>query len=169
MIADGFDYGDGFTLGEPWSWTQWKSLDGRWVDKVSGFGYTKRCRRPMTEAEKQAEKAKDEKVKDQMIRINIPVHYQPGDPTCTAHLPVSELARVAQLPEVVAEVERQRKARTVDRMDWFWYHGTIRRCSGVSTSGPQLTDNQGSTLCVSECHKINDPAFIAFLEAGVTP
>ena len=169
MIVDGFDYGDGWTKatapGPLVEWLsesrEWKSRPGIHLQLFRGEKY----RRPMTDAEKQAEKAKEEKVKGPSIIVD--VFDSPHWPKTEMRL--NEAARIAQLPEVMAEVERQRKARTVDRMDWFWYHGTIRRCAGVSTSGPQLTDNQGSTLCVSECHKITDPAFIAMLDAGAKP
>lgn len=111
----------------------------------------------MTEAEKQAEKAKEGKV---IITIR---EISNASSDKTPSIPLSEAARIAQLPEVVAEVERQRKEREIKVGDWFWASERPRKCThrdGVHTGDEKYTWRHES------CTKITDPAFIALLEKG---
>lgn len=81
---------------------------------------------------------------------------------------VSEAARIAQLPEVQAEVKRIQEEMAIGKGDWFRHKcGSIDRCEGkdrfyiIGLLMPNYHPDQ--------CTKITDPAFIAFLEEGVKP
>lgn len=152
MIIDGFDYGDGFTSGTEDNWTDWFG-SGEWFPRMPlNLGFVKgRCRRLMTEAEKQAEKAKEGKVEGkghQVFRDALAKIQAMTD---------EELERFVQ-PEV-PNIELQNS-------DWFWYEGSILKCSGRTPYWVQSKVTGKALLGPAFCTKITDPAFIALLEKG---
>lgn len=109
------------TIGRVWT------KDGSWgVDKLARqLDIIARLPKVVKEAEK-AEKAKEEKVSGLKIQdklINWPGFDAPGADT---YIPLSEAARIAQLPEVQAEVKRQEEAKRIGPGDWAF--DKIRQC-----------------------------------------
>lgn len=140
MIIDGFDYGDGWTkaicrvhgvqlLSDDGTWTSNSIMNTEYYGDVfnqkdfdEAVRKGSKYRRPMTEAEKQAEKAKEEKVEKVYEPFIITVNEYMGESGRPIKLRASEAARIAQLPEVVAEVERQRKEREIKVGDSVFDH-----------------------------------------------
>lgn len=172
---DGFDYGDGWTkaicrcpgvqlLCDDGTWTSNSIMNTEYYGDVfdqkdfdEAVRKGNKYRRPMTEAEKQAEKAKEGKV---IITIR---EISNASSDKTPSIPLSEAARIAQLPEVVAEVERQRKERMIRLGDWYWSYGRPRKCTA---DGLDHIYDGNHVSGVDHCTKINDPYFIALLEKG---
>lgn len=178
MIVDGFDYGDGFTKAS--------NIDGydirvqffshrnvwvyRWSSPEEAKGSTNAdlddqliYRRPMTDAEKQAEKAKEEKVKEDRVAIKSLLISEYGN---TPSISLSEAVEISGMQCVADEKERQRKDREIKAGDWFWAYNRPRLCTGTTEN--HIYDK---TLASekSHCKKINDKSLLAMLEAGVTP
>lgn len=88
---------------------------------------------------------------------------------CSYVTPVLEAARIAQLPEVQAEVERQRAEREIGDRDWFRHDsGAVDKC--IRRQGSIIQGLDGVCRPANTCTKIpGPPEFIAFLEEGVKP
>lgn len=181
MIVDGFDYGDDWVPAgsgyERDRIVQWWDIDSkswrpRWPkdshpDRASnyaaGFSIRQKYRRPMTEAEKQAEKAKEEKVKEERIAIKSLLISEYGN---TPSISLSEAVEISGLQCVSDEKERQRKEKEININDWYWSAGRPRKCT--HRDGVHVGDGK-YTWRSESCHKITDPAFVAMLEAGAKP
>jgi hypothetical protein len=97
--------------------------------------------------------------------------YKYGEKTVNKpFIPLSEAARIAQLPEVIAEVERQRKEKEIKVGDWFrGSDGIVDRCQKFrGVCDVDIVGLSGWNWSRAQCTKIpGPPEFIAFLEAGV--
>lgn len=110
---------------------------------------------------------KGEKKMENLIDIGA-VHYADfhGTPA-NFRIPIIEATRIAQLPEVIAEVERQRAEKEIKVGDWFWTKsGTPDRAHAIGIEKPEVLGQTDKWHKVQDCPKITDPAFIALLERG---
>lgn len=118
---------------------------------------------------KEPEKAKEEKKMENTNLIDIgAVHYADfhGTPA-NFRIPIIEAARIAQLPEVIAEVERQRAEKEIKVGDWFWAKsGTPDRAHAIGIEKPEVLGQSDKWHKAQDCTKIHDPAFVALLERG---
>ena len=95
-----------------------------------------------------------------------------------AFVTISEAARIAQLPEVQAEVKRIQEEREIKVGDWA-FDGESKvffKVKWVSEKYFGIGPGTHNEISIVEfraereiCTKITDPAFIALLEAGVKP
>lgn len=115
------------------------------------------------------EKAKEEKVEEILIEINnakigLVAKARLDTNVTKVEIRLSEAVRIAQLPEVIAEVERQRAEKEIKVGDWIQHaKGFYDKCEFVD--GAVIFCRWGGYV-VKKCTKITDPAFIALLEQG---
>lgn len=108
------------------------------------------------------EKAKEEKVESEWVTADHPKYGKISQRIDIA-------AVFAQLPEVIAEVERQRKEKEIGKGDWFRNEGGgVDKCR-YNDDGIVVGDSTGHESDAEDCTKIHDPAFIALLEKGSQP
>jgi len=106
---------------------------------------------------------KEEKKMDKQIPISIKID---GVMIHGPVLALSELARIAQLPEVQAEVKRQEEGKRIGPGDWFQSSsGCVDRCRH-NVDFLIVGNSTGYEFASKDCTKITDPAFIAMLEKG---
>ncbi len=110
---------------------------------------------------------KKEEKKMVPIKLDGALNFKTDGNYTEINIPISEAARIAQLPEVQAEVERQRKEREIGTGDWFRQNNTVHQCRGFDQN--KIVTMAGHRCTPSDCTKIKDPVFIAFLEEGVKP
>lgn len=162
-----------------------------WSDSVSGYymtsgkwylsggpGHKNDIIARLPKVAKEAEKAKEEKKMENTNLIDIgSVHYADfhGTPA-NFRIPIIEAARIAQLPEVQAEVKRQEEAKRIGPGDWAF--DKIRQCVfevkkvgrhqvvGIEMAFSDDACEEAHEL--SECRKLNlPPEVIAALNAEI--
>lgn len=126
---------------------------------------------------KEDEKDKEEKVEEDLIYLENIVLKKSLEGRIDSYLTVPEAARIAQLPEVRAEVARQEEANRIGPGDWV-----VEKASRtVFCVADVITDDDGDVFLIGfpdldnghcefrapQCHKITDPELIAALNAEI--
>ncbi len=114
---DGVDYGDGFTIGTSDNWTDWFG-GGEWYPRMPlNLGYVEGlCRRPMTQAEKDAE-AQEPKADDLVVLVAdeiIRLANESGGAqyTCFSESPIKDawISDATRIIEIVRAHDAKQKA-----------------------------------------------------------